>query len=431
VSEQQNIPKARKTHLFTMAAKIALKQGKKYLQSHPDSKLATFVDQADTLVNHVGRLKGAAMKAVQTLAIEGQDFFPPEVIRVLEKLQSQAPPIASHVLIKQIKTELGDERFAKLKNLSEGPIAAASIGQVYEADYNGQPVVIKVQYPGVAESVDADIDTLKKLLKAFLTVSQKKVEFDSLMEEARRVLKLETDYLHEMKSLLIYKNYFKDTSFIIPHVYEEMTTSKVIVMSKEEGLELTDWIRTNPSIERKKKVARQLLDLYIKEFYDFHIVQTDPNPANFLINEKDEMVILDFGATIQYDVEFVKQFQELVKRIFAQDREALLQQVFDMSFLDRRESQEVQEAFLDFLLLSLEPFKEENQPFNFSNGEYTQNVRNEALRFSRILKYSAPPKPLIFLNRKVGGIFNMIKKMEVRLDISNVRKEILSKDYSS
>ena len=171
--EDLELPKFRRGSLFSMAAKIALKQGKKFISSGAEARLQTLVDQADILVNHVGRLKGAAMKAVQTLSIEGQDFFPPEVMQVLEKLQSQAPPIKNEVLINEIRGQLGESKFHELKNLSSKPIASASIGQVYEAQYQGRPVVVKVQYPGVAESVDADINTLKKLLNALLLVSQK------------------------------------------------------------------------------------------------------------------------------------------------------------------------------------------------------------------------------------------------------------------
>lgn len=425
MSDESTIPKFRKTHLFSMAAKMALRQGQKYLQNNPDSKLSTLVDQANILVNHVGQLKGAAMKAVQSLAIEGQDFLPPEVIKILEKLQSQAPPVSSEVLKKHMADELGEERFALLEDLSEKPIASASIGQVYQAKYKGQPVVVKVQYPGVAESVDADIDTLKSLLKTLITVSYRHVNIDGLMEEARRVLKLETDYLNEMKCLQRYDELFKDTDFIIPQTYPEMTTSKVLLMSMEQGMELGEWIQSQPNVERRHQLALKLLDLYIRELYHNHLVQTDPNPANFLIDSEDRLVLLDFGATVEYTEDFVQDFRSLAKAVFSRQREDILQQVYNMDLLDKRESAEAREAFIDFLLLSMEPFEKKNQPFDFSDTEYSTSVRDQAIHFSRLLKYSAPPKTLIFLNRKIGGIFNIIKKMKVAVDLTETRQRIL------
>jgi aarF domain-containing kinase len=426
---QNEIPKSRKTHLFKMAAKIAVQQGKKYIQSNPDSKLATLVEQADTLVNHVGRLKGAAMKAVQTLSIEGYDFLPPEVMQVLERLQSQAPPVDSEILHKEMRDQLGEARMALLEDLSPEPIAAASIGQVYEARYQGQPVVIKVQYPGVAESVDEDIDTLKKLLQAFLTLNRKKIKFDELMEEARRVLKLETDYRKEAEALNRYKKLFSGSDYQVPTLYDEFTTQKVLVMSKEPGLEYSLWLKTKPSTEKKQKVADQLLNLYIKEFFENQFVQTDPNPANFLITKEGKMVLIDFGATIEFSEDFVRDYQTLIRRVFSRDRKAILQKVFDLNFLDPRESQEVQDLFIDFLLLSLQPFDPKLQPFDFSDKEYSQTVRSEALQFSRKLKYSAPPKDLIFLHRKLGGIFMLLKQLNMKADLSDFRRLIVEKDY--
>jgi aarF domain-containing kinase len=426
MSDPVSIPKSRRTHLFKMAAKMALKQGQKYLTTNPESRFNSLLDQADILVNHVGRLKGAAMKAVQTLSVEGYDFLPKEVMDILEKLQSQAPPLPSHILRQEIRDQLGEERFAQLKDLSDDPIAAASIGQVYEATYLDQPVVIKVQYPGVAESVDADIDTLKKLIKGFLVVTQKKIEMDDLMEEARRVLKLETDYRNEEKALLQYKQNFSGTDYIIPKVYSEFTTAKVLVMSREPGLEFSPWLKSNPSPEERQSVADQLLNLYMKEFFANRLVQTDPNPANFLVHN-GQLVLLDFGATMEFSPQFVQDYLELLRAVFSGQREAIISSIYKMQLLDPRENQETQQAFIDFLGYSLVPFDPKLQPFDFKDDQYSFEVRKEAMRFSRMLKYSAPPKTLIFLHRKLGGIFMLLKKLGVQANLLPFREVILNK----
>ena len=426
---ENEIPRSRKSYLLRMAAQVAVQQGKKILQADPETRLQTLLEQAHVVVNHVGKLKGAAMKAIQSLSIEGADFIPPEVIQVLEKLQSQAPPIKSEVLMDQLKKELGEEKFSLLKHISEKPIASASIGQVYKAQFNDQDVVVKIQYPGVAESVDEDIDTLSTLLKGLLVVSGKKVRFGELMEEVRRVLKMETDYLHEMENLIRYKKGFDGSEYIIPDVFPEMTTSKVLTMSYQEGLEYTEWLKTNPTDDQRKAVAKQLLSLYNKEFFENRLVQTDPNPANFLINKDNKMVILDFGATLEFDLEFVKEYQTLVRTVFSEDRDKILEQVYTMNFLDSREDKECQDMFIDFLLLSMTPFDLKHQPFDFGDSEYSQTVRTEAMKFSRKLVYSAPPKKLIFLHRKLGGIFMLVKKMNIKADLTEFREIMLDKDF--
>ncbi len=422
------VPKSRKSHLFKMAAKMTFQQGKK-LFAQPSERVELLKEQAEVLVKSVGQLKGAAMKAIQSLSIEGYDFLPPEVVEILEKLQSKAPPVPNEILLTRLENELGKEKFLKISQIHSEPLAAASIGQVYEATIDNSPVVIKIQYPDVAQSVDEDIDTLKKLLKTLIFVSQKKINLDEVMEEARRVLKLETDYKHEEASLIRYKKLFKSSSYIIPTVYSEFTTSKVLVMSKEEGIEFSSWMRLRPNAEQRDKVADQLLNLYIKEFFENRLVQTDPNPANFLINPVGDMVLLDFGATLEFDVSFVKDYQILVRNVFSKNRDKILEQVLNLRFIDPRESEQAQEAFLDFLILSLKPFEDDLQPFDFSNNDYSQMVRSEAWRFSRMLKYSAPPKNLIFLHRKLGGIFMLLKKLDVKKDLSPFKAMMIDTNY--
>jgi aarF domain-containing kinase len=310
MAKKNEIPKKRTSSLISMAAKLAFKEGKGLLQNQAEKRLSKMMSQAETVVQHVGQLKGAAMKAVQMITIESQDFLPPEVIKVLEKLQSQAPPIEDSVMKSLLKKEIGTELFDKLKELSEKPIAAASIGQVYEAKLENQPVVVKIQYPGISESVDSDLNVLKKIIKTLLFVSNKKINIDELFEEVTRILKLETNYKNEAKNLLKYAENFQNSKkYKVPKLFNEFTTNKVLVMSKEDGLEFTDWFNSNPSEKQKEELGYSLLNLYIKEFFENQFVQTDPNPANFLIDKEGTLVLLDFGATLKYTKKFKKTYK--------------------------------------------------------------------------------------------------------------------------
>lgn len=208
-----------------------------------------------------------------------------------------------------------------------------------------------------------------------------------------------------------------------------MTTQKVLILSKEEGLEYSQWVKTKPSMDQKKKVADLLLKLFIREFIENRLVQTDPNPANFLVRKDGRLVLIDFGATLPFSHSFVKDYQTMVRKVFSKDRRQILEQVFALNFLDPREEVEVQQTFVDFLLLSMQPFEVDQQPFDFSSSEYGQSVRSEALKFTRQLRYSAPPKDLIFLNRKLGGIFMLLRRLEIQADLSEFRELILNNDY--
>ena len=419
MSEQNNdLPKNRTGSLLNMAAKVAFKQSKNLVQWAADERLKNMVSQADIVVQHVGRLKGAAMKAVQMLSIEGKDFFPPEVLAVLEKLQSQAPPLNDEQMHNLIRSELGEEKFSQLENLSAEPIAAASIGQVYTATYKGDSVVVKVQYPGIAESVDSDLSVLKALVKGLLLINGKTINIDDVFAEVTRILKLETDHSHERDCLLSYQyNLQKHPDYIVPRVYPELTTSKVIVMSNEQGMEFTEWVYTKPTLAAREKIATLLMDLYHIEFFHHRFVQTDPNPANFLVSPDNKLVLLDFGATVRYEEEFVKQYRELLTSMFSND-ESVLEKLIELEFIDPRESDETKDEFVNFLQVSLKPFEAHRQPFAFDNNDYVDEVRTKALSFSRKIKYTAPPKKIIFLHRKLGGIFHLLRTLKVEMDLT-------------
>lgn len=432
MAKKTEIPKKRKSSLISMAAKLAFKEGKGLLQNQAEKRLSKMMSQAETVVEHVGQLKGAAMKAVQMITIESQDFLPPEVIKVLEKLQSQAPPISDEVMKDLLKKEIGSERFKKLNELSKKPLAAASIGQVYEAKIDGQPVVVKIQYPGISDSVDSDLSILKKIIKTLLFVSNKKINLDELFEEVTRILKLETDYKNEAKSLLKYSNNFNNSEkYKVPKLFDEFTTSKVLVMSKEDGLEFTEWFNTNPSQKQKEDVGYSLLNLYIKEFFENQFVQTDPNPANFLIDKEGTLILLDFGATLKYTKKFEQNYRNLLKTVFKKEDAKILKKLIDLNFISEKESDETKQDFVDFMKISALPFDADQQPFVFSKTEYSTEVRNKALEMTKKLRFSAPPKQLIFLHRKLGGIFLLLKKLEAQIDLTPFREMILEDNVKS
>lgn len=430
MSDSNLFSRSRKSELFKMAAKVAIKQSEKFFSSDQSRNLKTMIEQADIIVNHVGHLKGAAMKAIQTLSIEGYDFLPPEVVYRLEKLQSSAPPISNNMMMEVMRLELGEERFSKLNNISENPIASASIGQVYRAQYGEQSVAVKVQYPGIVDSIDEDIDVLKKLIKGFLVLSQKKIDIEDLMEEARRVLKLEANYLNELASLIRYKENLKNKPYRIPVPIIELSTQRVLTMSFERGLEFSHWLRTNPKQHQKDEIADALLQLYIIEFFENRFVQTDPNPANFLIDERQQLILLDFGASLEFESNFAEQYQNLLRTAFTHNHKAIRDKVLELGFLSSQESLETQNYFVDFLIYSLYPFDSSIQPFNFSDSSYSVEVRKRALQLTRSLKHSAPPKQLIFLHRKLGGIFMLLKQLGTKKNLELFKQLMIEKDYT-
>src|SRR4051794_6609977 len=247
-------------------------------------ELKTRIEQAKIMAAGFGRLKGAFMKAGQLLSIDASDLLPPEAIEILSKLQGQAEPIDFSIMLGVLERELGPERLVQLTTLNETAIASASIGQVYRAQAFGEPVAIKVQYPGISESIDADIDLLEKLGQGWLTVSRSKIDASGTFEELRSMLKLEADYNRERHYLERFRHLLSDDPrFDVPRSLPELSTQRVLTMSWAEGTPLSEWVKGAPPTEARDWLARTALDLYCLEFFRWGIVQTDPNFGNFLI----------------------------------------------------------------------------------------------------------------------------------------------------
>ena len=383
------------------------------------AELKTRIEQAKVIAEGFGRLKGAFMKAGQMLSIDASDLLPPEAVEILSKLQGQAEPIDFATMRAVLERELG-EKLSLFSELDETAVASASIGQVYRARAFGEAVAIKVQYPGISQSIDADIDLLEKLGSSWLALSRSKIDASGTFEELRSMLKLEADYTRERFYLDRFGELMRDDGrFAVPHSLPELCTERVLTMSWAVGKGLNEWIRSAPSSEERSWLARTALDLYCLEFFSWGIVQTDPNFGNFLIRAPErQLVLLDFGATIEYDAEFRAQYVELLRAVAAGNRRRIAEHGIRFGLIDERESTATRELFVDMLLGAAEPFERHLQPFSFRNAEYAARSSDVVRRFVRSLAFSAPPRRLIFLHRKLGGLFQLLRRLDVELDLS-------------
>ena len=389
-------------------------------------KLNLRVEQARLLVAALGELKGAAMKFGQMLSIDSDDWLPKEVVQVLSKLQKDAPPVNSEEMFVFLKSELGLDTFNQLK-LDPNPIAQASIGQVYKARYKEQDIVIKIQYPGISETINSDLKLIKPLVKNLSTIMGKKIDYTKMFEEIKTVLTKEADYQYEANSIRKYsKNFEAFEQFEVPKLISQLSTKKVLAMSFVEGPTLNEWIEKNPSNEKKEEVAKLMLKLFKEEFFNCGFVQTDPNPANFLIKDNPlRIVCLDLGASVSYQQEFIEDYKTLIKYVLEENRQKMVECFVHSDMLDSKESKECIGKFIKMQFHAARPFNKKYQPFDYSSVEFNKELKKNAYDFIMSLKYSSPPKELIFLHRKLGGIFLILKKLAVKIDTSNYFDDIL------
>lgn len=425
----------RSVKLLAMASQLAkheaVKGFKDSISSNIDEyaprQLKTRIEQAKILAQNLSALKGAAMKAGQLLSLDSSDILPPEAIEILSMLQNSAQAEDIEVMRAVVIKEWGAEKFALINNLSEKPVACASIGQVHRAEFEGQQVAIKIQYPDVDKSIDSDLTILRKLSETLMGVNGKKISLKGLFEELAQVLHQEADYVYELNALHRFKKLVSDDSELrVPDTLDDFCTKHILTMSFEQGQHLGPWLETNPSREKREWVGRKILDLYCKEFFEWGFVQTDPNYGNFLIQENPmRLVLLDFGASIEYSSEFRTSYVELLRSFASTKDREILEACLGFGIIDSRESDEVKDLLVAFMKAAIEPFMPELQPFRFRDEDYARRSTQIGRDFTKALKYSPPPKDLIFLHRKLGGMFNMLRKMDVALNLTPYWKKMI------
>ena len=389
------------------------------LEKLASTEIATRVAQAELVADRLGRLKGAFMKAGQLLSIDASDLLPPEAVAVLAKLQGQVEPVDFQVMRLVLVEELGADKLARLEGLGERAEAAASIGQVHRACVDGTSVAVKIQYPGIAESIDSDLALVQKLASSWLALGRRDIELDGTFEELRTILHLEADYDRERAHLDRFGELLRgDSRFVVPRSLPELSTRRVLTMTWEDGMPLGTWLMGSPSRAARYAMAEALLDLYCLEFFSWGLVQTDPNFGNFLVRgDEGVIVLLDFGATLAYDESFRAGYVGLLRRLASGDARAIVDAGIEHGLLDDRESEATRELFVEMLHLAVEPFVVGQGPFVFSDADYAARSRDVVLRFVKSLRFSPPPRQLLFLHRKLGGLFQLCKRLDVAIDL--------------
>ncbi len=401
------------------------------------------IEQARVLVDGLSKLKGAAMKLGQTLSVELRDVLPPEFVDGLSRLQDQGTPLTGAQVRKILAEEWSrgegeegaDDRLARLEGFVDTPLASASIGQVHAARWQSEDIVLKVQFPGISRTIDSDIQGLGILLRSLLAVTGRKVGIEGLLEELGTVFRQETDYLLEAQFLDEYARGIEGIAgYHVPRVVHELTTSHVLAMSRARGLKPLDWLALRkPSQQLRNAVGQRFLDLYEIEFFRMGLVQTDPNFANFLIDDSEDrmnpvITLLDFGAVKRYDGGFRREYRALLLLAREGEDDGILERCFELGLLDRAECREGCDAMVRLLRASLAPFDPALQPFDFTSAEYAREMRELAMELGRRCRVSPPPRAILFLHRKLGGVFNLLKAMEARLDLAEYWNRIVVQD---
>jgi predicted unusual protein kinase regulating ubiquinone biosynthesis (AarF/ABC1/UbiB family) len=383
--------------------------------------------QARILADELGRLKGSVMKAGQMLSLYGQYFLPPEAVEVLSTLQENTQPVEWQVLVPVLESALGKSRLAELE-INHVPLGAASLGQVHRArrKRDGLELVLKVQYPGVADSIESDLSTLTRLLTMSRMVP-KGLSLQPILAEVREMLHREVDYDAERSHTEAFAAKLAgDSRFVVPLVLAEYSSDRVLATTFESGVHVLD-----ESVQRLPQARRNLLasafcELFLTEFFDWGMVQTDPHFGNYRVrigaDGRDQIVLLDFGATRIFGRGFIDGYREIMRGALNRDPEAVKRGACAIGLMDDRFPAPVVSAFCDLSELIVEPFSDKpprqlvdaNGAYDWGKSDLPMRAASLAARNALSRYFRVPPREIVFLHRRLAGVFIMLATLRAQ-----------------
>jgi len=388
-----------------------------------DSSVLLNPANAERIVSTLCRVRGAALKMGQMLSIADNSLISPELQKIFDRVRQGADFMPWSQTEGALTTQLGHDWRDKVAHFDQKPFAAASIGQVHMAElHNGQQVAVKIQYPGVAEGIDSDINNLVSILNATRLVPDA-LFLDELVRVARKELAWEVDYVREKEA----SNHFRqlladDPVFYVPEVYEDLSSKRVLTSEFLEGVPL-DAVSELECLETRNLIGESILRLTLTELFDWRCMQTDPNWSNFLFwTEKSKIGLLDFGASRYFTTKFVDDYVKIINSAALGDKDGILHWSKEVGFITGYEAKALLDAHVDAIMILGEAFQVD-APFDFGNATTLNRVTNiiPAILTHRL---AAPPEEVYSLHRKMAGVFLLCTRLKCNMNIKHLWDEI-------
>ncbi|KAG5887353.1 hypothetical protein JTB14_018368 [Gonioctena quinquepunctata] len=401
-AKQRKVPSSRIGRMYsfgTLAAGLGLGTATEYAKrtlgigDTPADASNLFMSKAnmDRIVDTLCKVRGAALKLGQILSIQDDSVINPDLAKALERVRKSADFMPNWQVEQVMSSELGPNWMENFQEFEERPFAAASIGQVHRAKLkDGQEVAVKIQYPGVAQGIESDINNLGGIMKMW-NIFPKGMFLENLMAVAKRELAWE---------------------YYVPTVVDHLSTKQVFTTELLDGIPVDQCFDLDA--EHRKFIGDKVMELVLLEIMKFRYMQTDPNFANFLYNpNKKQVLLLDFGATREYAKEFMDQYVRILKAACDRDRDTVLNVSKDLGFLTGYESKLMEEAHVDAVMILGEILCTDGE-YDFASQNMTSRMQNLA-QIMITQRLCPPPEEVYSLHRKLSGVFMLCSKLKIKL----------------
>ncbi len=422
----------RASKLIQTGAKVGVNYlkyyGDKLVKTEEEAKENLNQSNAEDIYDGLKQMKGSALKVAQMLSME-KSILPRAYVEKFSLSQFSVPPLSAPLVIKTFKSYFGKAPNEIFDAFNPESINAASIGQVHQAELEGKKLAVKIQYPGVAQSISSDLALVKPIAIKMFNIKGK--DSDKYFQEVENKLVEETDYINEVKQskeIALACKHLPNLMF--PEYYEEWSSDRIITMDWMTGKHLSEFTAANTNQEVSNTIGQALWDFYMYQMHVIKKVHADPHPGNFLVSEEGKLIVLDFGCMKEVPEDFYVPYFELAKKENINDPEIFESKLYELEILKTEDSAEEKvffsKLFHEMLSLFTQPFH--NDTFDFSDEKFFGQIAELGERYSksteiRNMNGNRGSKHFIYINRTFFGLYNLMHDIKANnVLINNFKK---------
>jgi predicted unusual protein kinase regulating ubiquinone biosynthesis (AarF/ABC1/UbiB family) len=432
-SKEQNSIPTTKVERSAKFVKTGIKIGGNYIKHYskkifnPDmDKSELNEDNATDIYKSLSELKGSALKVAQMLSMD-KNLLPQAYVDKFTQSQYNAPPLSGPLIVQTFKKYFGktpDQIYDKFNIRSSN---AASIGQVHQAELNGKKLAVKIQYPGVGDSISSDLKLIKPFAFRMLGMSEK--ELDIYMREVEERLLEETDYELEVRRSIEFSEACANLNNIVfPQYYPQLSSKRIITMDWLEGKHLREYLATNPSQESRDLIGQALWDFYNFQQHELRAVHADPHPGNFMITTDGKLGAIDFGCIKEMPDDFYYPFFSLTSTNLFDDKEETIKAFRRLEMILPNDTPAQIEfyytMFKHMISLFAKPYV--TDLFDFGETAFFDELFGFGEKVSKMpeFKQARGVKHFIYINRTNFGLYNILHELKARVKTDTYKPHV-------
>ncbi len=378
-------------------------------------------ENASDIYDSLSELKGSALKVAQMMSMD-KNMLPKAYQEKFSMAQYSAPPLSYPLVVKTFRKYFGRGPESIYDSFTRSAVNAASIGQVHQATLDKKLLAIKIQYPGVADSIGSDLRLVRPFALRLLNINEK--ELNHYMGEVEERLIEETDYNLEVKRSKEISNACQHIpNLVFPNYYDELSCERIITMDWLQGKHIKEWLKTSPNQDERNRVGQALWEFYHHQVHHLKQVHADPHPGNFIIQQDGKLGIIDFGCVKEIPADFYKGYFSLIKRELMIKEEELDQIFYDLEFITDKDTDAEKTyfkgLFREMIALLGKPFHQES--FDFSDEGYFDQIfaLSERVSNDKMFKKSRQArgsKHGLYVNRTYFGLYSLLNQLKAEVE---------------